>query len=260
VLRQSLCIIVMSSQNVSTQNSNRSRGRNNRRGSRRNRSSPVNAFVRAMSISTPSPPQFNSSHKYFKRVRFLATGAVTRYPISSADIATLLVMATTDSSTATAYPLWSRYRLVQVEMWATASALTTPANLELSFADPASGTATNSEQTSSDIAKSVDEYAHVRLVPKPTASAALWQNVDTTGTGFYITCPSGSIIDLTLDVYLNNGDPVQSKQVYAAGTAPIVVGRVFMDFLDPSSDGSQAGVFQPIGYYNSTDPPPTPRV
>jgi len=250
----------MSSSNVSNNGSNRGNNRNRRRVPRRGRQGPVANFVRAMSISAPSPPQFNASHKYFKRLRFLATQAVVKYPIDSSDIATVLVVATNDSPTIQAYPLWSRYRLIQVEMWATASALTTPANLELSFADPQAGTATNSEHTASDIAKSVDEYAHVKLVPRPPSSASQWQNAQTTGTGFYLTCPQGSIIDLTLEVYINNADPVTVKTVYAAGSTPIVVGRIFMDFLDPSSDGLSAGSIQPIGYYNSTEPPPTPRV
>jgi len=204
---------------------------------------------------------FNSAHTYFKRVRFLVNSPVLNYIIKSKDISNLMIVVNDvpDEGTIVASNLWGRVRLVKAQMWATATALNVPASLELSLLDAQSELGGSTDQRQSDMAKSVDQYAYVCITPKAGSSAALWQNATSTGLQLLISAPSGTIIDLSLEVYLNDTDPIQTVNVYRTVWTP-TAGQILMNYLDASSSGNNAGFIQPIGFSSpALDPASTTR-
>lgn len=232
----------------------------------------VSALVRASRITDPEPPKFNASHTYSKRLRFICTQAVNQYPINTSDLTALLYVnltaITADGDTVDGSPLWSRIRLQKVEAWATGQVTgasgnigENASNLELSFFDPSSGNSANPEVTASDIATSDSRYAHVSLKPPQNSSASQWQNASTQGTGFKISCPENTIVDVTLQVYINNGDPLQQPfNVYVNSNVGIPSGTVLCGYLDPVANGGGPGYFPPVGYNGGITANPTPRV
>jgi len=253
---------------MSQNNRNPIRSRGTRGGNKR-RGSLVAQMVRATNITNPSPPVYDSSHHYTKRIRFLLTAALVDYTITSSDVCNLLLavndIPVADPIVATCSALWSRFRLINAEMWATASGLTAASDISLEFVDPSNGTSSNSEARVSDVAKSIDQYAYVKLKPKSPSVASQWQNATTTGFGIKINAPIGTLMDLVVEVYINNDDPVQTVLAYlGVSGSPInpemVPGVVFLNYLDASPTGTTPGTIVPLDYINpSVSSAPTPR-
>lgn len=235
---------------------NNSHPRNRKvRRARRTQRGLVASMVRADTLANPSPPMYNSSHRYFKRIRFTVTTNLVNYPIRSPDVANLLLVCNdvlTGTGTVTASAIWSRFRCVAMQLWHIGSI--TSEDISLSLVDPNNLAAVSSEQTVADISTSTAKYASVKLIPKSDSIASQWQNAATAGFGVKITAPAGAIFDLTIEAYLNNADPVQSLTVYCGppGGAflnpAIVAGSIFMNYLDPSPTGANAGVIWPLDY------------
>jgi len=229
----------------------RRRNRKNKRPT--NSRSMVSAMITAERIAHPEPPQYNSSHHYRVRLRWRFTKAVTRYPILSQDIANIMGVVYQDSDgpnyVASQYPIWTRFRLRTVEMWATASSLSVPTTIVVALGDLTSGVANNSEMTKTDTTASIDEYAHVKIVVPKTSIAYQWQSAQTSGGAFALDAPIGAILDIVLDVYLNNGDPFVPFGVVSP-FAP-TVGALIQNPIDPS--GVALSYTVPIGYYNGYD-------
>lgn len=144
-----------------------------------------------------------------------------------------------------------------IEAWCTATTDGNPVSLAISLINSNTAiSATNTEQTKSDTTTSIDQYAHVRIMPARTSPASEWQNPNTVGGAFQITCPDNTTLDLVLEVYVNNGDGLYpSVPTGAAVSQPI--GTVVMNYLDPST---APGYFSPVGYNSfAVSPTPTPR-
>jgi hypothetical protein len=228
------------------------RGRRSRKSSR----GLVSSMIRADTVSNPQPPMYNSSHRYFKRIRFEITDDLVNYPIRSPDVANLLLTCNdvlTGTGTVTASAVWSRFRCVAMQLWVTGNN-DLPQDISLSLVDPNNLAAVSSEQTVSGVSTSNAKYATVKLIPKSDSIASQWQNAATAGWGVKITAPPNALFDITLEVYINNADPVQSVTVYCGppGGAfinpSIVAGAIFMNYLDPSPTGANPGVIIPIDY------------
>jgi len=248
-------------------NSQRGRKQNNRQ-QRSNRStipSQVSALVRANRITNPEPPTFDPSIRFRHRFRFQVTGApetgLNLYQINNVDIANLLgvidLTVTPATVVYTQTPIITRYRVRKIQAWQIDNSLT------ISYQTlPSNGLAsTNTEVTKSDTATGSNDYAYVMLRPTATSSIGQWQSAITMGGGFQISCFNGAIIDLTLDLWLNNGDPAGQFGVYGlTGTMTgLTLGQLVVNPLDPS--GLNPSFINPIGYAavtNSNTPTPRP--
>jgi len=247
-------------------NSQRGRKQNNRQ-QRFNRSTPsqVSAIVRANRISNPQPPTFDPSIRFRHRFRFQVAGApstgLNLYQINNADIANLLgvidLAVTPATVVYTQSPIISRYRVRKIQVWQLGGSVT------ISYQTlPSYGLAsTNTEVTKSDTSTGSNDYAYVMLRPTPTSSIGQWQSLITMGGGFQISCLNTAIVDLSLDIWLNNGDPAAQFGVYGLdGTMTgLTLGQLVVNPLDPS--GINPSYINPVGYAavtNSTTPTPRP--
>jgi len=230
---------------------------------KRNAQNAVSTAVKINQVVSPSPPMFNVSQHYVCTLRFRATAAVNNYSITPQDIVSSMLVATSVAGEiAQAAAIWSRYKLKYVEAWAIPSTLANAATVIISYGDPAITSSVNTEQTMTDSSASVSTYAHVKLKPKLTSSAAQFQNSTSETGGFVLTLPPNAILDVCVHAYLNNNDPVNIISVGFITPAPTpVVGMVFMKCLDAIGSGS-GGTLEPFGYVNNkTDiVTPTPRV
>jgi hypothetical protein len=234
-------------------NSQRSRSRRTRPSNRR---STYTATFNALRNADPRPPSYNSSHHYTKKIRFDITAPLVQYQIRSPDVANLLLVCNdvlTGTGTVTASAIWSRFRFLNAKLWAT-RITSAPVDISLSMVDPTNLAAVNSEKTVADIGTSDSRYAYVKLTPSFGSIGADWQNAASAGWGLEITAPESAILELSLEVYINNFDPIQVVTAYGGVpldpfTNPnIVAGAVFMNYLDPSPSGTNPGVIIPVDY------------
>lgn len=220
-----------------------------RRRSRVNRnqqSTQVGALVKASKLMNPKPPSFDASHHYVQRFRFVCTLPVTEYPINPSDFANLLAVVTgTASGVTTMQPIYTRFRIKSVEMWAIPTSLTAPVTVSISPQNTGDS-AVNTERTVSDTSKSLTEYAYVKFKPKLTSALGQWQTQTSTGGALRFNCPGATIIDVVLHVYLCNAELPTPINI----DSPNVVadGYLVMNALDPSSTGPS--IIQPLSYAN----------
>jgi hypothetical protein len=244
---------------------NSSNRRPNKRNKNRGRSAGLltNAIIRANNVIAPEPMPFNASQHWITKIRFVVVGeSLMLYQILNSDIANLMAMCVAPASggvgVITAFPLWTRYLIKKIKLFCTAASLALPATVALSFID-VGGNTTNTEMTSTDTTVSIDKYALATLTPTPVTPAGQWQTQTNTTGGFLVTAPSGAILDLTLEVYINNQDFANSFTIYSNNTS-VGLGTVFMCPLDPSTTMGASHLF-PQGYISTTNTTvPTPRI
>jgi len=247
---------------LSLTKSNASRN-NQKRRPRRSRNSQVAALLTADRITHPELPEFQASHRYTKRLRFFNNAPITlaAYAIQCVDIANLLVVVGVPvTGSAIGYPIWSRYRIKTVEMWAIPSAPGIPVTISLQYLETSSS-ATNSEATKTDTSASISEYAHIKLAPPPGSMAAMWQTSTSQTGAFALSGPAGFILDLVLEVFISNDDTIPDPVPVAddVGTSsPPTPGTVILQPLDSNDQGE--GYIIPLGYNTPVvDFTPTPR-
>jgi len=241
------------------------RSRRNGRGNRNKVAEQVqiNAIVKANAAVNPEPPTFEVSHHYVQRFRFVSQAEVTAYPINPSDFADLLLVASeasTPGSSFISYPVYTRFKLKFIEMWALPTSLAAPVTLVLTPQNVGT-TTVNTERTLTDTSKSIDRYAYVKYKPKIDSPIYQYQSQDSTSAGVRLSCPAGTIVDVVLHVWIANGEVPDSVTLFSpAGTGGnIAAGQVFLSALDPSPTGSS--LFPPVGYANaiSDTVTPTPR-
>jgi len=152
------------------------------------------------------------------RMRFAANanfaGAIT--------FQNLLDTVLIETGMTTAVDLYQAVRLNSVEVWAIA-ALGTPATALVIF-DGATVGAAGDQKTHTDTSMGV-EPAHVKARPDPLTQAGQFQP-SAANTAFFMECPTGSVIDVSLTFRQPvNGAAVSSQNVIAGGTAGVIAYR-----------------------------------
>lgn len=218
----------------------------------------VSALIKANRISNPEPPPFDPSFRIKHKFRFTVTANVNLYEINTIDVANLLgVVTSITDEVYTQTPLITRFRIRRIALYAIGATVT----LSLQNNQSNGLASTNTELTRSDTSESPNFYAYVAIKPTPTSSAGQWQSAVTNGGGFIITAPQNAVVDLTLDLWLNNGDPIAPFGVNGLPTTTtgITDGMLLVNPLDPSGLGDS--LIWPIGYnnpYSSSTPTPRP--
>jgi hypothetical protein len=129
------------------------------------------------------------------------------------------------TSTTTAADVFEGVRVNSVEIWAIA-ALGTPATVILSFDGTTVG-AQGDQKTHTDTSMGV-EPAHVKASPDRLTQAGQFQATNT-NVAFILTCPAGSVIDVSLSFRQPVLGEVNATQNNAVG---IAAGLIFYRGLD----------------------------
>jgi len=156
---------------------------------------PRPRFTSARTMSPLShPPQISPQIAIRQRLRYTCTTSVNQVGISYADLCDTIFVATSGTA---GFDLFDAVRVHAVEVWYSPSQSAAPGQVAVTFSGTAGGSAGDG-RTWSDQSMGVTP-AHVRAVPDPLSNAGLWQ---ATGGAFAftLTCPSGSVIDLTMSM------------------------------------------------------------
>jgi hypothetical protein len=164
------------------------------------------------------PPQISGYEiAHFKRLRFTATAAANATVITFENLLDTCLMAVT---AILGYELFDLVRIVQVEAWGQA-ALGTPSTITILYSTPA-----GDQSVHTDTSLGV-KPAYVRAVPSDRSLASLWQIV-TAGNAFLITCPAGSVIDVTLELKTTEAAATVALNALVGAT----IGEIYFRGLD----------------------------
>jgi len=185
------------------------------------------------------PPQISMKPVQSRIIRFITSEAKTDYPISRFNM--LKLMTATGTAVATGTTIWTGVKLRRVEMWAV--------NSDIAIAPGTMVSASVEWQASRGPSKLVsatgnlNQPAHLDSKPPKDSLAGFWSQVSdgpTVGAEilFYLTCTSGTVIDLHLNYVEANGSvaaPVETIQVtYVVAPNP---NGVYFNRLDSQPGG-----------------------
>ncbi len=165
------------------------------------------------------PPPISPANSQFMRFRYVSSAIISGGTFGAADLFATATMAKTAT---TATSLWVSARVVSVKLWG-----------------PPLGTVTlvpgsTGSQFGTKLENFVDTSANnstcsfVKWRPDPESFSGQWFNGDSaavTGgyTVFTFTCPSGSTLDLTLEVQLNNLGTAHYRNMTPSGLTAGVI-------------------------------------
>jgi len=174
-----------------------------------------------------NPPQINSNVRTSHRFRFISTAAVTNQLVTSA--ALLAVAGTIGTVTnSTVALVYESVRLKSVEVWAPPASQGASATVSVEWI----GSANSPSIEVSDTTISVSHNAHIKCVPPQQSLASFWQIVGNTATMFTLNCPTGSVVDISLELLFADQSTTLATQ---AGLTTVVIGRVYFLALDVAS-------------------------
>jgi len=185
-----------------------------------------NANGRANSdVQHPLP--FLANIELTHRFRFVANAALAAVQIYGGNLGLLACLGT---SVTRVYSIFKSLRLKRIEIFAPPGSQGTAATCSIDWSDSA-GYICNREV--SDTSVSVASPAHLITGPPQNAAPGWWQQIGTGGTVsntaklFSISCPSGSIIDVTVGYVVCDGASTCYSDVATA-----VVGTTYCLPLD----------------------------
>ena len=183
---------------------------------------PSSPFRRA-SDRALHPQPVEAALRVTRKQRFIASAALTSGQVTVASLTGLYNMAT---SATTGQPLFSSARILQVEAWAPPGT-TTPVTVALEW----NGGTFAPHKRVSDTSIGATFPAHIRCAPPDNWIFRDW--VDETGTStvlFTIACPTGTVVDITAEFMLRNGESPPGADTIAGATA----GEVYVRAPDSS--------------------------
>lgn len=196
----------------------------------RNRSrkaKPLRAARGNAQLRNVNPPQINSNVRTQHRFRFLASGAVTNQIISSNGLLGMSgTIGTVTNSTVTL--CYESVRLKSVEVWAPPAAQGGAATVSVEWI----GSANSPSIEVSDTTMSVAQNAHIKCAPPKMSLASFWQISDTSANLFTLNCPTGSVVDISVELMFVDRSTAPAT---ISAIATVVVGRVYFLALDAPS-------------------------
>jgi len=180
----------------------------------------------------PTPHQFSATPSFIKRYRYVSTSG-TATPITGAGISAVpgMICIVTNSLCAT---IATGARLISIEAWAppAVAALTT---VEIEFY----GNVNAAEKIFTDSSNSPAFPAHVRAIPPPLSTSALWQNPSVSNVPVAsITAPSGIVIDVVIEY-------AQASDTLTVNNSVTVVTGTLGAMYYPPLDGTSTHRFTP---------------
>jgi len=193
-----------------------------------------------------SPPQIINTYQFTRTFRwyYSPTSVLVDQVITTGNILDSLVVAVTTSLT---FSIIEAYRIKRIELWSPASASpafdistgaplpNSPTVCSLEFNGSGGGNVGTKPTRVLDTSMGGSRNAKVMLKPPKDSAAADWQVTPETGTqtnggGFIVGCTSGSVLDITMAVLLQNGSPVNAGP--PASGPVLVVGTLYQAPLD----------------------------
>lgn len=170
------------------------------------------------------PPQVVSAYRGKLTIRYLAGSALTASALVVSDFMNLVCLCTT---TSTNYQANDSVRIRKMELWSPASSI--PGTTLLSFSEEsAAGGVGSPSKTYTDMAMGADRPGHLLYRPSQGSVQFNWiTSYMANATLFTLTCPAGTVVDLTIDYVLGDGTglPFVAPAVAATGTTGQIMFR-----------------------------------
>jgi len=195
-----------------------------------------------------SPPELTTSIQFTHTYRWtcIGTSGVTNQLITTGMLMDTLVFSVTTLAT---FSIIDAFRMKRVDLWAPAitngfNQTTTslvpapPSVISLEFNGAGAGNVGTKPNRVLDTSMGAARNACLSLRPPRDSAASMWQvtpesGSQTVGTGIIITCPYGSIIDITMSFKLQNNSSPNAGPTAAA--AVLVQGTLYQAPLGGTS-------------------------
>ncbi len=184
------------------------------------------------------PPPFNAAVVVRKTLRFKASGASTGVTITGTNMLDLLCMADTTTS---AYRLFSAARVVKIEAWAPMASDLVPVTCSIEWMSETNALFSNPSFLKSDTSMGSVSPAHVLARPPTGALAGMWFGRQVSASLVRLVFPANTLVDLSLELVLQNGETVQAVATSVAGAT---VGQVYCRALDNAA----SSLLVPVSY------------
>lgn len=183
-------------------------------------------------ISHPLP--FESTISVAKRFRFQASSALSAVAINQSDLFELLVVALTNVLGSS---IIGAFKLMAVEMWGPMASSLTPVTVSCEF--PTLGNGYGPTKVYTDTSMGATQVAHVRAAPPQHSLQSFWLSSPGADQFFILNGPSDTVIDLSIQYVLQNGESPDLVTLVGA-----TAGQLYVRALD--STGS--GLLVPLAY------------
>lgn len=152
-----------------------------------------------------APAQFQATISVIKRFRF-KTGSPAS--VTTVTTANLVAFQSLMLSTNFAQPLFTKTRLISVEVFGPMSSTLEPVTVSVEFNQMSSTVALSSNsKIHTDTSMSSVNCAHVYAKPSKDSTASKWQLPLATGSDlFTVNTPANSIVDIVMEACYNDGE------------------------------------------------------
>jgi len=197
----------------------------NRKRSRK--AKPLRAARGNAQLRNVNPPMINSNVRTSHKFRFIASGTVTNQLVTSNALLGIAgtIGTVTNSTVALCY---ESVRLKFVEVWAPPAAQGGSATVSVEWI----GSANSPSIEVSDTTISVSHNAHIKCAPPKSSLASFWQISDNNATMFTLNCPTGSVVDVSIELMFVDRSAVVATQ---AGLTTVAIGKVYFLALDTAT-------------------------
>jgi len=214
----------------------------------KNRGSAGKALRKRRNYVVPlSPPKLTTSIQFTHTFRWvcIASPGVTNQLITTGMILDSLVVSVTTQAT---FSIIDAFRIKRVDLWAPAitngfnSMFTpvpaAPSVISLEFNGSGAGNIGTKPNRVLDTSMGAARNACLSLRPPRDSAASMWQATpesgsQTVGAGIIVSCPGGSIMDITMSIKLQNNSPPNAGPTAAA--AVLVQGTLYQAPVDGTS-------------------------
>jgi hypothetical protein len=148
------------------------------------------------------PPPIRANIEVTHVYRFKAVASFLSTSITDANL--LLAAGVAQATTTLAYPVFQTMKVKRVEIWSPVASQGTGTTCSVEW--PAFNQ--SQEREVSDTTVSPTYPAHVSCVPPKMSLAGFWNDASAGNNLFAISGPAGSVIDVTVSLTMNDGDPV----------------------------------------------------
>jgi hypothetical protein len=170
------------------------------------------------------PPMIKSNIELRHTYRFVSTsgGRVSITPTSLLCAAGTICITTNSLVTS----LYNSVRVNRVSIWSPPASQGATATCSVDWV----GSANSPSREFSDTTVSVSTPAHVSCSPPPMSLASFWQ-IPSASALFQVIAPTGSIIDVSMSLILQDDDATQAQSAVVTG----VLGLSYYLSLDPTA-------------------------
>ncbi len=183
------------------------------------------------------PPQIRANVELTHRYRFTSSSGTAKTITDSLLMGAAGALAT---STTVGAPLYQAVKLKRVSIWTPPASQGAAASCSILWA-PGNIVSGGRGTEVSDTTVSVAEPAHVTSVPPRGSVASFWQNGNTGQALMQLVAPSGSIIDVELQLVLADGAASLATPLVLVGAT---AGAVYYGALDNTTKAS--AVYLPV--------------